>query len=384
MKKTSRLFDSDAYLSEFTASVISCVKDGAAFVVVLDKTAFFPEEGGQSPDTGKISDARVTHVYEKDGIIYHVTDKELTPGDGVFCSIDFDERYRKMQSHTGEHVLCGVAHRLFGCENVGFHLSEEYVRVDLDVYLDRERVAFLEAEANRAIRGNHAVTAWYPSEEELGSLDFRSKDGITGDVRLVKIEDVDLCACCAPHVRSTAEIGMLKVTDSIKYKGGTRLEIVCGPDAVELFIKEHAALTALAESFSVSRDDVVPAVERLRAELADVTYRLRRAERELMAKKLESLERTDGALCFFFDGEDPEAVREFLNGAANLCRVAAGFIGKDKEYKYIIRSDKDDLKALAPSINGAISGRGGGSFAMITGKCEADRQTIEKFFNNYK
>ncbi|MBQ7669178.1 MAG: alanyl-tRNA editing protein [Clostridia bacterium] len=384
MKKTVRLFDADAYLREFTAKVISCDAADDSFLTVLDRTAFFPEEGGQSPDTGKISGSAVKSVFEKDGVIYHATEKEFLPGDEVLCRIDFDERYRKMQSHTGEHVLCGVAHRLFGCENVGFHLSEEYVRVDLDVYLDREKVAMIEKEANRAIRGNHAVTAWYPSEEELSSLTFRSKDGIKGEVRLVKIEDVDLCACCAPHVKSTSEVGMLKVTDSIKYKGGTRLEIVCGPDAVELFIKEHAALTSLAESFSVARDDVAAAVDRLREELANTAYRLRHAERELMAKKLETLESTDGALCFFFEAEDPEAVREFLNGAANLCRVAAGFIGKEKDYRYIIRSEKDDLKALAPSINGAISGRGGGSPAMITGKCGADRKTVEEFFNNYK
>lgn len=383
MEKTVRLFDFDAYLHEFTASVVSCVRSSDSYLTVLDRTAFFPEEGGQSCDTGYISDAAVKSVFEKDGVIYHVTDKELLPGDEVSCSIGFDERYRKMQSHTGEHILCGVAHRLWGAENVGFHLSEEYVRVDLDVYLDREKVSLLEVEANRAIRGNHAVTAWYPASDELDSLTFRSKDGIKGEVRLVKIEDVDLCACCAPHVKSTSEVGMLKVTDSIKYKGGTRLEIVCGPDAVELFIKEHAALTALAESFSVARDDVAPAVERLRAELADTAYRLRRAERELMMKKLETTEPTDGALCFFFDGGDPEAVREFLNGAAGICRVAAGFIGKDKEYRYIIRSDRDDLKSLAPTINGAISGRGGGSPAMITGRCEADRGVIEQFFNNY-
>ena len=378
--KTERLFDADAYLAEFSANVLSSSKEGEEYMTVLDRTAFFPEGGGQSSDAGTIGGVRVTHVFEKDGTVYHVTENEVPEG-SVLCSLDFAERYRKMQNHTGEHVLCGVAHNLWGCENVGFHLSEEYVRVDLDVFLDREKVSELERLANAVVTENHAVSSWYPSEEEIGGLDFRSKDGIEGAVRLVRIEGVDLCACCAPHVKSTAEVGLIKVLDSIKYKGGTRLSIVCGSDAVKLFIAEHAELTALAGSYSVKREDVAAAVDRQREELAAVTYKLKKAERGLMAYELLGVPETDGALCFFYDGADPENVREFLNGAAEKCSVACGFIGNDKEgYSYIIRSDKADLKSLAKEINGAIDGRGGGSPAMIRGTCRAPRDAIEEYF----
>jgi len=382
MEKTLRLFDDDSYISEFEASVRASYEEDNKHLTVLDRTAFFPEEGGQSCDKGYISDSAVSHVFEKEGVIYHVTDKSFSVGEAVKCSIDFAERYRKMQSHTGEHVLCGVAHRLWGAENVGFHLSEEYVRVDFDIYLDSEKVSFLEREANRAIAGNHPVTAWYPSPEELEATPFRSKDGIKGEVRLVKIEDVDVCACCAPHVRTTSEVGVLKVVDSIKYKGGTRLEIVCGPDAVELFIKEHAALSELAASYSVKREALKEAVNRQREELSDVTYKLRRARRELMAHTLSALQPTEENYTFFYDDADGEEVREFLNGAAAKCRVAAAFIGDDeKGYRYIIRSDKADLKALCREINEELSGRGGGSPAMIQGSCTGKAETIKKFFN---
>ncbi|MBR0303306.1 MAG: hypothetical protein IJQ80_05605, partial [Clostridia bacterium] len=244
-----------------------------------------------------------------------------------------------------------------------------------------DAVARLEREANDAVLTNAKITAWYPSDEELSSLDFRSKDGITGDVRLVRIEGIDLCACCAPHVATTAEVGVIKVVDSIKYKGGTRLEIVCGSDAVKLFLAEHEALTKLAASYSVGREGLPGAVERQREELAGVTYRLRRAERELMRKELEALPASYGDLCFFYDDADPDAVREFLNGAAAKCRVAAGFIGSDADgYSYIIRSDRVDLRALAGELNAAIGGRGGGSSEMIRGKCSASRDAIEQYF----
>lgn len=380
MEKTERLFDSDAYIKDFTAKVVSSEERDGSYLTVLDRTAFFPEEGGQSADTGKIEDSDVTYVFEKDGVIYHRTGKRFTPGETVRCALDFEARYRKMKSHTGEHILCGVAHRLWGAENVGFHLSEEYVRVDLDVYLDHDKVALLEREANRAVGENHKVVAWYPDAEELATTDFRSKSGIEGDVRLVQIEGVDICACCAPHVKTTCEVGMLKVVDSIKYKGGTRLEIVCGPDAVDLFIKEHAALTDIAVSFSVKREDVPGTVSRRCEEISSLTYKLKRVERERDALRLESLEPTDGDLIFFFDGDDAEAAREFLNGAAAKCRVAAGFLGADGNYRYIIRSDRVDLKSACKDINAAIGGRGGGTAQMIQGSCQTSRDAIEKYF----
>ena len=381
MEKTVRLFDSDAYLSRFGATVLSSFDEGGRHVALLDRTAFFPDEGGQSPDTGTISGVRVTYVYEKDGYIYHVTDAPLSEGETVACEIDFGARFRKMQSHTGEHVLCGTAHRIYGAENVGFHLSEEYVRVDLDIYLDAEAVERVEREANRAAGENHPVRAWYPEESELERLDYRSKDGIKGAVRLVEIEGVDLCACCAPHVSRTSEIGMIKVVDSIKYKGGTRLWIVCGADAVDLFIKEHASLSSLAESFSVKREDLHSAVDHLRAEAKDAAYRLRAAERKIMKLELAALENTDGAKCFFYGDADADAVREFLNGAAKKCRIAAGFIGHDGEYTYTVRSDSVPLREFAKDINAALGGRGGGTDVMISGRVSASQKEIEEYFS---
>ena len=382
MEETIRLFDDDSYIKDFTATVIESYEEGGKFVTVLDRTAFFPEEGGQSCDVGTIGTSFVSHVEEREGIILHYTDKKFTAGETVSGAINFEERFRKMQNHTGEHILCGIAHTLRGAENVGFHLSEEYVRVDLDIFLDKDQLAELEAKANFTIAENHRVIAWYPDPSELDATEFRSKNGIRGKVRLVKIEGVDICACCAPHVQSTGEIGVLKIIDAIKYKGGTRLEIVCGSDAVKMFIREHKLISELASSYSVKRDELKDAVYRQKEEVLSLTHKLRKAEKDLMLNELSKLEPTDANFCFFYEDADPENVREFLNGAVAKCgKMCAGFIGDDcSGYRYIIRSENIDLKNECHAINKAINGNGGGSSVMIQGRAAADRETIERFF----
>lgn len=382
MKKTERLFDSDSYIKEFTAEVLSCTLSDGKYLTVLDRTAFFPEGGGQDSDTGYIAGTEISYVFEKDGIIYHVSENVIETGIEAKCSIRFDERFRRMQNHTGEHILCGVAHRMFGAENVGFHLSKEYVRVDFDIFIERDKLRIIEAEANKAIAESHPVKAWYPSPEELADIEFRSKKDICGNLRLVSIEGVDVCACCAPHVASSSEVGLLKITDSIKYKGGTRLEILCGSDAIELFRSEHDMLTEIAVASSSSRDCVKQVFERQKNEIATLSSKLKDAERRLFENELEKTAETEGNLCFFFDCDDAEEVRSFVNGAVKKCSgMCAAFFGHDGiSYRYIIASSGIDLKASAAEINGAICGRGGGSPIMISGTASADRDTIKDYF----
>lgn len=375
---TKRLFDEDSYIKEFEARVISCETDGNKYTVVLDKTAFFPEEGGQSSDTGRIGEAEVSHVYEKNGVIFHVCDREVS-GD-VRCILDFEERYRKMQNHTGEHIFCGAVFRLFGYNNVGFHLSEEYVRVDIDGLLSKEDVERAELEANLAVTGCHPIKAWYPTREELEKADYRSKGEIDGSVRLVEIKAVDVCACCAPHVANSGEVGLIKVLDFIKYKGGTRLFILSGTDAFKTFVNEHRMLNDAAVFLSKKRREVYEAVVKADKENRSLKKRLEAIQARSMAACLESIENTSGVLCFFFDGADNLAMRSFANEAVKKCTVAAVFSADTEGYKYIIASETVDLRAVSKQINERISGRGGGSSSMLQGSCIADRETVEKYF----
>ena len=218
---TEKLYYVDAYIKDFSAKVIDVVTDSRGIALVLDRTAFFPEEGGQSADTGYISDSSVLDVKERDGVIYHYVDKTLDVGTEAVCHINFDERFEKMQCHTAEHIISGAIHRLFGLDNVGFHLGKEEVTMDVNGYVTREQLDEVEMIVNRAVFDNVAVKTYFPSSRELTSLSYRSKLDLTENVRIVEVEGYDLCACCAPHVSRTGEIGLVKILDFEKHRGGT-------------------------------------------------------------------------------------------------------------------------------------------------------------------
>ena len=147
--KTEKLYYSDSYLSEFKAVVLSCEKIEKGFKAVLDRTAFFPEGGGQKPDTGFIGDARVSDVQEADGLIFHFVDKELSVSAEYTCKLDWEQRFLRMQSHSGEHIVSGVVHSLYGYDNVGFHMEEDYVTVDFSGELTREQLDEVEENSHK-------------------------------------------------------------------------------------------------------------------------------------------------------------------------------------------------------------------------------------------
>ena len=220
---TEKLYYQDSYLSEFEAEVLSCVPKGNKYEVVLSRTAFFPEGGGQTADTGVLVSGQqriqVLDVQEKDGVVLHETDGLLEAGAVVQGELNFQERFLKMQEHTGEHIISGIVHRRFGYQNVGFHLGKEEVTMDYDGPLTEEELRQIEYEANRAVAENIPIVILEPSKEELPHIFYRSKMEIEGQVRIVQIPGYDSCACCAPHVKTTGSVGMIKITGAIRYKG---------------------------------------------------------------------------------------------------------------------------------------------------------------------
>lgn len=383
MERTIRLFDADATQKLFEATVISC-ESGAdgKYTVVLDKTLFFPEEGGQSCDTGRLGNARICHVFEDKGIIYHISDKPLTVGILVSGEIDFEERFRKMQNHTGEHIISGLIWQNFGFHNVGFHLGCDEMTADFDGELSKEQILLIENMANKAVFECHPVRAYYPTTEELSILEYRSKLDLTENVRIVDIEGVDRCACCAPHVSCTGEIGLIRILRCEKYKGGVRLYMKCGYDALEGYREEYEQARRISVAISAKHDEISDEVERLLSEMENMKSRVSALKRELISYKLEKIEYTDGDLCLFEDDFDMLALRNLVNEAKKRCGgVCAVFSGNDESgYKYIISSTTVDLRARAKEINTALSGRGGGSCEMIQGSCNAKREIIEKYF----
>jgi len=377
---TERLYD-NGHIRTFSARVLDCRRAGESYEVILDRSAFFPGGGGQEPDTGTIGGAAVTGALERGGAIVHLTDHALEPGAQVDCAVDWQTRFARMQSHSGEHLFSGAVHRLYGFENVGFHMDGDEMTVDFDGRMSPGETARAEELANRLVWEDQPVRVWYPSPEELGTLRYRSKLELTEQVRIVEMEGADICACCAPHVLRTGEIGLIKVLGQMYHRGGTRLRLRCGAAALADCRVKYENAARVSALLSARQEEIADAVERLMREkqgMKDEIYHLKKARNGAV---IASLERTEGNICLFFPEMDQDSLREIANaGAARCTGLCAAFSGGDGAWRYIMASAGVDLRAAAGAINAAISGKGGGSAGMIQGSASADRETIEAFF----
>lgn len=382
---TEKLYYSDGHLSRFTARVTSCEKEDGAWAVKLDRSAFFPGGGGQEADEGVLSDMKLLGLREEGEDIVHLTPAPLEPGALVEGRIDWPLRFSRMQGHSGEHILSGTVHRLFGYDNVGFHMGEEAITIDFSGELSREDLSRAELEANRAIWRDVPVRTLLPTPGELAAMDYRSKKELTGQVRIVEIEGVDLCACCAPHVSHSGEVGLLKIIDSMRHRGGTRMTLLCGEAALLDYEALHENNAAVSAALSAKRLETGGAIARVMAEQEERRAELTKLKRELLQLKAAALRPTEGSICIFESDIDMITLRELVNAGSELAgKVCAGFAGTDGDYKYIIGSRTVPLRARAKEINAAIDGRGGGSDAMIQGTSRARREDIERYFNALK
>ena len=377
---TEKLYYLDSHMAEFSARVMDCLPDDRGFLIVLDRTAFFPEGGGQAPDCGYIAKARVTDVQEKDGVIYHLCSEPLPLGAEVPCRIDWAERLFRMQSHSGEHLVSGLAHRLYGCENVGFHMGAEGMTIDFDRELGWDELMEVERRANKAVRANVPVRAWLPEEDELRILNYRSKLELTENVRIVEIEGYDLCACCAPHVSFTGEIGLIKILDSQRHRGGVRITLICGAQAYEDYRQKQESVTEISRMLSAKREDVASAVERVLKEQQLTKEKCDRLSRALVHSMAEAVDDTPGSVCVFDSVLDEVAQRELTNLLMEKAgMLACVFCGSDEEgWRYIIGSKAVDLRKNTKAVNAAIDGRGGGSVQMIQGRANGKQDSIEE------
>ncbi|MGM9592393.1 MAG: alanine--tRNA ligase-related protein [Oscillospiraceae bacterium] len=385
---TERLYYADSKMKRFTAAVTSCeaVKDG--YAVTLDRTAFFPEGGGQAGDSGFIGQARVSDTQEKNGETIHYVNQPLTVGEVYDCAIDWEIRFRRMQNHSGEHIVSGLVHKKYGYNNIGFHMGNDFVTIDFDGELTWEQLAELEREANLAVAENHKICTSFPPEEVLEKLQYRSKLELTENVRIVEIEGVDICACCAPHLASTAEVGMIKILDSERRRRGgegVRISMLCGLDAYENAVVTQNNNTEISMLLSAKRNETAAAVRRVMKEQEKLKARVSELSRELAACRAAAITPTEGNICIFDSTLDEPALRALINEAVKKCGgVAAVFSGSDDTgFRYIIGSRSVDLKSAAKVINEGISGRGGGSPNMIQGNCTACTETIQKFLNSF-
>ena len=378
---TEKLYYMDAYIKEFSATVLSSVKAEDGYAVTLDRTAFFPEEGGQYSDSGYIGEARVISVSENGGVITHLTDSPLEVGSRVECKIDFDERYEKMQCHTAEHILSGLFHSLYGLNNVGFHLGREDVTMDISRPLTSEEIERVERLANEVIYENVTVQALFPSREELVGMEYRSKLDITENVRIIKIGEYDSCACCAPHVAMTGEIGSIKILDSAKLRGGMRLFITAGKRAYEVYRKMYDNLSKISHALSVPRLECGEATLRYVSEHEALLSEYKAFRLSYFESESEKILATDGSVISVYPDASIDELRAIANAAKDRVEKYLVLLsGTDESYKYVIATKSIDLKLEIKNINAALGGKGGGSSNMVAGSFTATLESIRKYF----
>ena len=381
--ETQKLYEENAYLHTFRAQVLSCRQEKETWKVVLDRTAFYPEGGGQPGDRGVLNRVNVLDTHEKDGVMVHTTDAPLAVGSRVTGGIDWPLRRSRMQEHTGEHILSGVLHRFFGVSNVGFHMGSACVTLDLDKPLDAHQIALGERLANEAVYRNLPVVVTYPTAEQLQKLDYRSKKELTGRVRIVTVPGYDVCACCGTHVARTGEIGLVKVLGFTHYKGGVRISILCGSRALQDYGARLQAVTEISGLLSAKPEGVADAVKHLQQEKENLQQKLTAVQNELLKQKAAHLQpAANGLLWTFEEGLTPDALRRYGTLLAEKCpRVAAVFSGQDGRYQYaIVGAPGTDVRPLGKALNAALHGRGGGKPAFVQGSVQAAQREIEDWF----
>ncbi len=382
---TERLYYQNSYLSEFEARVLSCEPKNGSFLVTLDRTAFFPEGGGQPADIGTLGAARVLDAHEKGEEVLHYTDRPLEVGMSVVGRLDFDRRFRLMQNHGGEHILSGIVNRRFGLNNVGFHMGNEDITVDYDGPLDRETLLDIELEANSLVCRDLPVKCWYPKPDELAALQYRSKKALQGDIRIVEIEGCDRCACCAPHLSHTGEIGMIKLLDVYNYKGGVRVHLHCGLDALDDYNRKYDAVRRIAGAMSASQNEVVESFFKLEADFAACRAEAARLRAELLSRRVDEIPPTDGDICLIEQGLAGDELRRYALAVSEKCSgICAVFSGEDGAYNYVIVSKARALRSIGRAVNAALNGRGGGSDEMLQGRAACTASAIREFFANGK
>lgn len=376
--QTIKLYENDAYISAFTAEVISCVKNDKHYEVILDKTAFFPEGGGQLADLGTIGKSKVLDVQIKKDEIVHIINSPVELG-SVLCKIDWDLRYRRMQNHSGEHLLSGIAHETYGCNNVGFHMGKE-ITVDFDKFLTQDELEQLESKVNNAIYKNAKIRTEFPSSSELETLDYRSKLELTENVRIVTIEGYDVCACCAPHVKRTGEIGLVKILSSMKHRGGIRLQILCGADAFEDYRIKANNLYEIAVRLCAKHNHELEAFNKLCQENETLKQKNAILSNEINSMRISNPERISGFCVYFTPDPDMQSARNLaLESAKAYNGVSAVFCGEDGNYRYAIASNDINLTEFASLIRTQLSAKGGGSPELLQGSLPTSKENIIKF-----
>lgn len=379
-----RLYEKDAYQTTFLGKVLSCEKDGKRWKVLLDQSCFYPEGGGQPSDTGVIADARVLDVQEQNGEVVHWIDRPLEVGRQVEGKIDWERRFYFMQNHTGEHLVSGIIHKKYGYENVGFHMNEEMVTIDVGGVLTQEQCDEIEREVNEELQKGRKIEIFYPSREELENIAYRSKKEIEGQVRIVRIPECDTCACCGSHVKNTLEIGIIKLLTVQHYKNGVRITMLCGKKAFEDYEKKHKSVMEISRMLSAKTEKTADAVERLKEENQCLKQKVGQLKQLLWEAKAAAILEEQKEIFVYDENLEPGDLRHMLNALIKKRdSVMVLSPGKNSIFHYAAASKTMDSRAISKRFAQQFGAKGGGSGEMVQGTIGAEISDIEREFLDF-
>lgn len=379
---TQKLYQTDSYRREFTGTVLSCEPLKKGYAVTLDRTAFYPEGGGQPSDHGTLGQAHVVDVQEKADSVIHTTDSPLTIGTMVKGTVNWPRRFSHMQQHTGEHIVSGIVHQLFGAENVGFHMGTDLVTVDFDVALTTEQVEQIELLANQVIWENRPIEILFPNGSELEKLQYRSKKELTGQVRIITIPGCDTCACCGTHTEFTGEVGIIKLLSCQNYKGGVRISMLCGNRALADYQIKNQNTAEISAMLSAKPDKITAAVSRILQELTEQKQQYTQLQARMFAEKIDSLNPDGKQICLFYEELAPNEVRQLCSLLCEKAALGAVFSKNEKGFSCAVGAMQSDIRPLFAQMKAELSGRGGGTAQLSQGSVAAQKQQIEAFFAN--
>lgn len=379
--ETRKLYYEDCHLRQFTATVTGCTETEKGWEIVLDQTAFYPEGGGQACDLGTICHCQVLDVQEQGEQVVHLCDAPLSVGQTVECEIDWTRRFDLMQQHTGEHLLSGLIHHRFGYSNSGFHVGAEVMEVDFDGPIPPDALWELEQQANALVWANLPVNCYYPSPEELPNVSYRTKRVLPWPVRIVDIPGADTCACCGIHVKSTGEVGLIKIISCVKFHSGVRLEMVCGNRAYQYISRIFMQNREISQLLSAQMTETAPAVQKLQQAFSAEKFRASGLEKQVFAAIAQTYQQSKNPV-HFEPGLTGGGVRELADRIANVCSgVAAVFSGNDDDgYHLCLVSRSIPVKELGAKAVQVLNGRGGGRDFAFQGTVKATQAQIETFF----
>ena len=367
---TIKLFNDNVMLKNCKATVLACEDREGKFFVELDQTVIFPEGGGQLSDRGKINDVNVLHASEKEGRLWHECDAPLEVGAEVEVTLDWAVRLDRMQQHCGEHILSFVCWKLFDSNNIGFHMNEDIVTVDLDKALSEEELLQVEQESNAIIWENRPITVLNLESEEAAKLPMRKFNAnLQGILRIVAVENADVCTCCGTHPTVTGMVGCLKIMRAERRKQGQRLEILCGARAMVEYAKQNRILRDLATDISAKVDEVPERYAKIKEEMANLNEALKEKTAKLLDIEIQEVlakaeTRADGAKLLHLVLDDAKTGKNLLPRVGALENTVSVILAVQPDrISYFVALGKNtagDCRAYIKLLNDTFGGRGGG------------------------